>query len=229
MSASRSTATLVGLLLAAAVVAGCSAGRATTSSALVTSSTVVTSSTTVTPSVAPNSSTTEGSTAATLGQNDRRQVAYASWSPAETIPAAELKTISDALALYGSPMLFPSRLPGSGTGPASAEFLVYLTPPTHLVEFYVRFETEGNGADVTVGSCTEYSWAVAWGVESIPGAEEVTVRGLPGRSYPPSDVSRPMIFWEEKGQYYFAAYRGLSVELTAQQMIDWLGSWYMLP
>jgi hypothetical protein len=224
VSTFRLTSACAALLLTTAAIAGCGGGGQVTTSLDLTTST-----TTVTSSVASSSSTTEMSTAATLGANDRRQVAYASWSPAETIPAVELKTITDALALYGDRMLFPSRFPGSGTGPASAEFLVYWTPPTRLVELYVRFETEDNGVDVTVGSCAEYSWAVAWGVESIPGAEEVTVRGLPGRSYPPSDVSRPTIFWEEKGQYYCAAYRGLSVDLTAQQMIDWLESWSMLP
>jgi hypothetical protein len=44
-----------------------------------------------------------------------------------------------------------------------------------------------------------------------------------------STVSRAKISWQEEGQYFVADYRGLSVELAAEQMIARLDSWYMFP
>ena len=223
MSASRLTSVCALLFLAVAVTAGCPGnGQTPSSSALATSSTTVTS-------IAPTSSSSEGSTAATLGENDRRQVAYASWSPAETIPAIDLTTLTETLTSYGQRMLFPSEFPVTGAGLGSAEFDVYWTPPTSVVEFYVICRAEDGAVDVTLNSCTEYSSIVGWGLETIPDAVEVTVRGLPGRSYPRTDESRPMLYWEEQGQHFVASYRGWAVEPATQQMIDWLDSWYMLP
>jgi hypothetical protein len=242
MPVSRLTSLCALVLLAAALTAGCSSSsHATTSSALATCSTVVASAvtqtspttgvslTTTTSSVAPSSSTAGASSAATLGPNDRRQVAAVSWSPAETIPAADLKTITETLASYGQRMLFPSRVPVAGTGRASAEFHAFWTPPTGVVDLYVMSRTEDGAVDVTLISSTDYSRVVGWGLETIPGAVPVTVRGLSGRSYPRTDQSRPMLYWQEEGQHFVASYRGFLVEPAMQQMIDWLDSWYMLP
>lgn len=126
-------------------------------------------------------------------------------------------------------MLFPSKFPVAGTSPVSAEFDVFWTPPTGLVDLYVICRTEESAVDVTLISSTDYSQVVGWGLETIPGAVPVTVRGLPGRSYPRTDESRPMLYWEEGGQHFVASYRGSLVEPAMQQMIDWLDSWYMLP
>jgi len=126
-------------------------------------------------------------------------------------------------------MLFPSALPLADAGPTSGDFLLYRTPATGVIDLWVRVETEDSGLFVAVNSSADYSWIVDWGLETVSGAVDIAVRGLPGRSYPPSDESLPMVYWEEEGQYYVAAYRGWSVELTAQQIVDWLDSWYMLP
>jgi len=218
VSASRTRSVCVLLALAMAVAVGCSGDGETRTSSSPATSTAVTS-------VAPD----EDSPVRTLGEDERREVAWVSWSPAETIPTAELATITETLVSYDHQMLFPSKFPVAGAGTTTAEFYAYLIPATGVVDVGLFFETEGSGLYVSVNSSTRYSWIAEWLPEDTSGASEVTVRGLPGRSYPRTETTVPMVSWEEGGQYYVALYRGLSVELTTQQLVDWLDSWYMLP
>jgi hypothetical protein len=224
MSESRHKSIGALLALAVAVIAGCSGGDLVS-----TSSISVTSSIPVPSSIPGTSSTSEWSTVRTLGENDGRTEASAYWSPAETLPTADAKTISDALGAYDLHMLFPSQIPLAGLGPSSAQFQLVRTPSSGITELILLFETENSGVDLTLISSASPTPNVMWGTENIAGSEEVVVRGQPGRSFPRSDVSRARISWQEEGQYFVADYRGLSVELTAEQMIAWLDSWYMLP
>jgi hypothetical protein len=219
MSSSRLAWVCAVLLLAAAFALGCSGAAPTTTAGM--PSTTAGSSSTI---------TTARPIAATLGPGDRREELYRGWSPAEIIPEADRRAMTDAIASHGLHMLFPSAAPLAGiVEPISAQFHLYRTPATGLVDLWVRVEPADHGFDLTLQSCTDYEWTAGWGLDEIQGATDVTVRGLPGRSYPATDQSLPMIYWQEGDQHYVAAYRGLSVELDERQVIEWLSSWQMLP
>jgi len=93
------------------------------------------------------------------GPGDRRQELYREWSPAEIIPEADKQTMSDAIASHGLHMLFPSAAPLTGiVEPVSAQFHLYRTPATGLVDLWVRVEPPDHGFDLTLQSCTDYEW-----------------------------------------------------------------------
>ena len=212
------------LVLSVAVpwVTGCSGGAEST-----TSSTAVASSLSVTSTIPETTSTSGPTTAATQGENDIHILANVSWSPAETMPEADAVSASEALSARGLRMLFPSVVSFAAPGPVRGEFTMQWVPATGVVDLMVDAETD-DGAWVALMSSPTPSEMVVFGTEDTTRATEVMVRGQPGRVYPRSDVTTQIIFWQEAGQYFAVWHRWLP-ELTAEQVIAWLDSWYWLP
>ena len=203
--------------------AGCSGGEV-----VPFSSTAVTPTNTTTSAIPMTTSTTGSPPVNTLGENDIHELAAASWSPAESIPEAALKTISDALSAHGLRMLFPSAVPFAATDPVSVEFIMQWVPATGVIDLMVRVGTD-YGAWVALWSSPSASEAVTFGTEDPTRATEVTVRGLPGLVFPRSDETTQIVSWQEEGQYFVVWHRWLPRELTPEQVIGWLESWYWLP
>jgi hypothetical protein len=218
-------ATLVLLLvLTAAItwVTGCSGGEQGT-----TSSPAVTPSLPLTSTIAAATSTSGPGTVATQGEDDIHILADISWSPAQTMPETEATSASEALSARGLRMLFPSAAMVAAPGPVRGEFIMQWVPATGVIDLVVRAGTDGGGWLALMSSSTP-SGLVVFGTEDTTRATEVVVRGQPGRVYPRSDVTTQIIFWQEAGQYFALWHRWLP-ELTAEQVIAWLDSWYWLP
>jgi hypothetical protein len=218
-------ATLVLLLVLAATapwVMGCSGGEEGT-----TSSIAATSSLSVASTISATTSTSGPTTAKTQGDNDTHILANASWSPAQTMPETEVARASEALSARGLRMLFPSAASFAAPGPVRGEFTMQWVPATGVIDLIVRAETD-DGAWVALMSSPTPSEMVVFGTEDTTRATEVDVRGRPGRVYPRSDVTTQIVFWQEEGQY-FALWHRWFPELTAEQVIAWLDSWYWLP
>jgi hypothetical protein len=201
---------------------GCSGGEEGT-----TSSTAVTSSLPVTSTIPATTSTSGPTTAATQGENDIHTLADVSWSIAQTMPETQAASASKALSARGLRMLFPSAASSATSGPVKGEFTMQWVPATGVIDLIVRAETD-DGAWVALMSSPTPSEMVVFGTEDTTRATEVVVRGQPGRVYPRSDATTQIIFWQEAGQYFALWHRWLP-ELTAEQVIAWLDSWYWLP
>jgi hypothetical protein len=219
----RATLVLLLVLTAAAPwVTGCSGGEEGT-----TSSTAVTSSLSMTSTISAITSTSGPTTAATQGENDIHTLADVSWSPVQAMPETEAASASEALSARGLRMLFPSAASFAAPGPVQGEFIMQWVPATGVIDLIVRAKTD-DGAWVALTSSPNPSEMVVFGTEDSTRATEVIVRGQPGRVYPRSDVTTQIIFWQEAGQYFALWHRWLP-ELTAEQVIAWLDSWYWLP
>jgi hypothetical protein len=211
------------LVLTAAILwaAGCSGGEDGTSL-----STAATPTSTATTAVSATTLVTQ--TVATQGENDIHGLAAASWSPAESIPEADAGSMSDALSARGLRMLFPSAVPFAAASPVSGEFTMQWVPATGVIDLIVHVGTD-DGAWVALMSSPTPSKMVMFGTEDLTRATEIVVRGQPGRLHPRSDETTQIISWQEGGQYFVAWHRWLPEELAAEEVIDWLESWYWLP
>ena len=203
-------------------VTGCSGGGQGT-----TSPTALTSSLSVTSTISAATSTSGPTTAATQGENDVHSLAEVSWSPAQTMPQTDAASASKALSARGLRMLFPSAASFTAPGPVRGTFTMLWVPATGVVDLIVRAETD-DGAWVALMSSPTPSEMVMFGTEDTTQATEVIVRGQPGRVYGRSDRTTQIIFWQEAGQY-FALWHRWVPELTSEQVIAWLDSWYWLP
>lgn len=212
------------LLLAVALTTGCATGDDDTASSSTGASSVTTT------TFVSATSTSESSGGVILPwEADYQQEAGASWSPVEAIPAPDVETVSGALGSCGLSMLFPSRPPMPGPGPVSVEFSLYRTPSKELIELDLRVEGPGPGDWMGLWSSSGSFEDSAWPPEYPGDYREIMVRGRPGRAYPRSDVAAEMVTWQEDGQPYVATWRWLTAELTAEQVVAWLDSWYGLP
>jgi hypothetical protein len=224
VSIGRAPALLLVLTAATLWAAGCSGGEDGTSlsTAVTTTATPTSTATSAIPAT-----TLMTQTVATQGENDIHGLAAASWSPVESIPEADAKSMSDALSARGLCMLFPSAVPFAAAGPVSGEFTMQWVPATGVIDLIVHVGTD-DGAWVAVMSSPTPSDMVMFGTEDTTRATEIVVRGQPGRLYPRSDETTQIISWQEGGQYFVAWHRWLPEELAAEQMIGWLESWYWL-
>lgn len=182
-----------------------------------------------TTSVIPATTSTTGApTVATQGENDIHGLAAAEWSPPESIPEADVKSMSDALSSRSLRMLFPSAVPFAAADPVSGQFTMQWIPATGVIDLIVHVGTD-HGAWVALMSSRTPSEMVTFGTEDTARATEVVVRGRPGLVYPRSDETTQIISWQEGGQYFVVWHRWLPEELTDEQVIGWLESWYWLP
>jgi hypothetical protein len=143
------------------------------------------------------------------------------WSPAEAPPDSIKQQISDTLTRLGVHALFPSPAPDVIVDALTGSIWVTRTVPTNHVTALVEvWRAEARQPLMGVSSLES-----AWAVSPNDDWSEVQVRGESGRYYQ-NGAGLTFLRWEEGDQTYSATFGD---ELTLDQAIAWLGSWYILP